>query len=177
VLDEMSATGYRGTELGDWGFMPSDPALLAPALSRRGLQLVGGFVPVALSQPGAWPEGQDRALRTARLLAAVGGEQARLVLADANGTDPLRTAHAGRVTPAMALDEARWQRFAEGTERIARAVREQTGLVTAFHHHCGGYVETPAEIARLMAMTGRTSSGYAWIPGTACGEAATLWIC
>ena len=26
VLDEMKETGYAGTELGDWGFMPSEPA-------------------------------------------------------------------------------------------------------------------------------------------------------
>ncbi len=25
VLDEIAATGYTGTELGDWGFMPTDP--------------------------------------------------------------------------------------------------------------------------------------------------------
>jgi len=26
VIDEMQQTGYIGTELGDWGFMPTDPA-------------------------------------------------------------------------------------------------------------------------------------------------------
>ena len=25
VLDEMAETGFAGTELGDWGFMPTDP--------------------------------------------------------------------------------------------------------------------------------------------------------
>ena len=29
VLNEMIETGYAGTELGDWGFMPTDPKLLA----------------------------------------------------------------------------------------------------------------------------------------------------
>ena len=28
MLDELVATGYTGTELGDWGFMPTDPARL-----------------------------------------------------------------------------------------------------------------------------------------------------
>ena len=32
-------------------------------------------------------------------------------------------------------------------------VREATGLRTAFHHHCAGYVETPEEIARFLDMT------------------------
>ena len=26
VLNEIVETGYSGTELGDWGFMPTDPA-------------------------------------------------------------------------------------------------------------------------------------------------------
>ena len=25
MLDELVETGYTGTELGDWGFMPTDP--------------------------------------------------------------------------------------------------------------------------------------------------------
>src|SRR5690606_20594865 len=37
--------------------------------------------------------------------------------------------------------------------RIARAIRDETGLRTVFHHHCGGYVETPDEIGRLLDMT------------------------
>ena len=37
VLDEIAETGYAGTELGDWGFMPTDPAALRAELARRGL--------------------------------------------------------------------------------------------------------------------------------------------
>ena len=29
VLDEIAETGYAGTELGDWGFMPTDPEKLS----------------------------------------------------------------------------------------------------------------------------------------------------
>ncbi len=44
VLDEIAASGYAGTELGDWGFMPSDPGLLRDELQRRHLAMVGAFV-------------------------------------------------------------------------------------------------------------------------------------
>ena len=37
VLDEIAATGYEGTELGDWGFMPTDPDALRQEMSRRRL--------------------------------------------------------------------------------------------------------------------------------------------
>ena len=48
MLDELRETGYTGTELGDWGFMPTEPGALYGELSRRGLSMVGAFVPVAL---------------------------------------------------------------------------------------------------------------------------------
>jgi inosose dehydratase len=76
-----------------------------------------------------------------------------VVLADDNGVDPVRTKNAGRVRPEMGLSQAEWQIFAGGVERIARAVQEETGLPAVFHHHCAGYGETPAEIARLLELT------------------------
>lgn len=153
VLDEIAATGYSGTELGDWGFMPTDPPTLRAELDRRGLALLAAFVPVALADRAAHADGEAVALRTARLLRDTAGEECFIVLADNNGSVPQRTQNAGRITPEMGLSDAQWEVFAEGADRIARAVRAQTGLRTVFHHHCAGYVETPAEVARLMALT------------------------
>ncbi|HNR34806.1 MAG TPA: TIM barrel protein [Candidatus Hydrogenedentes bacterium] len=154
VLDEMAATGYAGTELGDWGFMPTEPDRLRAELESRGMTLIGAFVPVALKEPALHAEGEAAALRVARLLAAASpGNRPFLVLADDNGTDPVRTKNAGRIAPDMGLSDAEWEAFAEGTNRIARAVKAACGLRTVFHHHCGGYIETPDEVARLMAMT------------------------
>jgi inosose dehydratase len=157
MLDELRETGYAGTELGDWGFMPTEPGTLHEELSRRGLSLVGAFVPIALKDRAAHREGIADAVAIARLLAGVaeraGGALPFIVLADANGTDPVRTLHAGRVTPEMGLSDDEWRVFARGAEDAARAVLGETGLPMVFHHHCGGYVETPDEIARLMGMT------------------------
>lgn len=155
MLDELAETGYVGTELGDWGFMPTDPAALGAALRQRGLTLTGAFVPIAFARREAWADGQARALRVARLLAAVADPQSPpfVVLSDDNGADPVRLKHAGRVTPAMGLSREQWEMFAEGVNRVARAVHEATGLPVVFHHHCAGYVETPDEIARLLDLT------------------------
>jgi inosose dehydratase len=76
-----------------------------------------------------------------------------LVLADANGTDSTRTIYAGRITPNMGLSDEEWEIFAKAANRIARAVKKQTGLRTVFHPHCAGFIETPDEIARLLDMT------------------------
>jgi inosose dehydratase len=153
VLNEIVETGYEGTELGDWGFMPTDPQKLSEEIHGRNLQLLGAFVPVALKKLEAHQAGIDVAVRTARLMSAVEGNLPFIILADENGSIPERTKNAGRVTPEMGLSESEWQIFAEGAEKVAAAVRKETGLRTAFHHHCAGYVETPAEIEKLMSLT------------------------
>src|SRR5262245_45129981 len=71
VLDEIRDTGYTGTELGDWGFMPSDPVALRRELDARKLTMVGAFVQAAFFDPRAHAPGAEAAVRTAKLLAAV----------------------------------------------------------------------------------------------------------
>ena len=161
MLDELQETGYIGTELGDWGYMPTDSAALKAEIARRNLTMVAAFVPVALKYSDQHASGEAEALKVARLLASVadsgpGHEHPFVILADANGTDPIRTQHAGHVTPDMSLSRAEWETFAHGAELIARSVRDATGLQTAFHHHCAGYVETPEEIDRFLTMTDPT---------------------
>jgi inosose dehydratase len=158
MLDELRATGYTGTELGDWGYMPTEPAALRAELARRGLAMVGAFVPVALKNAEAHAAGEAHALKVARLLASVADSGQSdtpplIILADDNGTDSQRTRFAGRISASMGLNAAEWETFARGAQRIARAVRSATGLLVAFHHHCAGYVETPQEIARFLDLT------------------------
>lgn len=153
VLDEMRAAGYDGTELGDWGFMPTDPAALREALAARGLALLGAFVPVRLADPTAHETGAQTAVRTASLLHDAGFPDAFIVLADDIAASPDRTAVAGRVRPAHRLPDAGRTIFAAGAEAIARTVRAATGLRTVFHHHCASYVETAEEITDLMTRT------------------------
>lgn len=153
VLDEIKETGYIGTELGDWGFMPTNPADLKKELDKRNLSLLGAFVPVFLKDRSKHQTGIENAVRTAKLMADAGYTDAFIILADENGSIKERTANAGRVRSSMSLKPDEWKVFAEGANRLAREVKEQTGLRTAFHHHCAGYIETPDEIDTLMSMT------------------------
>ena len=153
VLDEIEETGYLGTELGDWGYMPTEPDRLKAEIEKRNLSLLGAFVPVALANEAVHGQGVESALRVARLMYGAGYKDAFVVLADENGTVPLRTANAGRITPEMGLTEEQWKVYAAGAEKVAKAVRDAYGIRTVFHHHCAGYVETPDEIEKLLSLT------------------------
>lgn len=153
VLDEMAETGYAGTELGDWGFMPTDPEKLRAELDARHLKLIASWVSVKLHDPTEHAASEADAVRTARLLAAVGGPDNLIVLGNDPYRDPMRTLHAGRLTPDQSMSEEQWRIFAAGANRVAWAVRREAGLRTVFHHHIGTWVETPEETARLLEMT------------------------
>ncbi len=153
VLDEMHETGFVGTELGDWGFMPTDPTVLRQELAARHLKLLASWVSVYLHDPARHAASEADAVRTARLLAEVGGPDNLIVLGNDPYGDPMRTKNAGRIKPEQGMTDAQWQVFTEGANRIARAVKRETGLRTVFHHHIGTWVETPEETARFLSMT------------------------
>ena len=167
MLDELRETGYEGTELGDWGYMPTDPDALRQALASCAVSLRGAFVPVDLSHESEHAAGIRQAVRTAKLLAAAGdkSDPPVLVLSDKNGADPVRATHAGRISPEMGLARAAWELVAAGATRIARAVREEAGIQTVFHHHCAGFVETPGEVVRLMEQTDPSDLGLVFDTG------------
>ncbi len=153
VLDEIKETGYQGTELGDWGFMPTDPKALRKELDKRSLSMVGAFVPVFLKDSAKHKAGAATAVKTAKLMADAGFPDAFIVLADENGSVKERTLNAGRVSKSMGLTGDEWKIFGKGADLVANEVKDKTGLRTVFHHHCAGFAETPEEVDSLLAST------------------------
>jgi len=153
VIDEMQQTGYAGTELGDWGFMPTDPAFLTQELGSRNLNLLASWVSVFLHDADRHQESANDAVRTAKLLAEVGGSENMIVLGNDPYGDPLRSKHAGRITPDLGMSKEQWQTIARGANYVARRVMDEAGLRTVFHHHIGTWVETPDETRKLLEMT------------------------
>ena len=129
VLDEMAELGYAGTELGPWGYLPKEAAVLAAELGKRRLAMAGAFCPVTLHDPARYEDQLAYAMDTTRLLAELSAPV--LVLAEAG--DERRERIAGRVSagdPRFSVDD--WKRFAEGA---------------------GTYVETPSEVDELLRQT------------------------
>jgi len=133
--------------------LPTQAHRLSAVLKKRSLDLVGAFVPVAFADKTQHKNGIETALKTAKLMYDAGFPEAFIVLSDNNGTLPERTQYAGRISPKMGLSEHQWENFAAGIEKIAQTVKNNYGMRTVFHHHCGGYIETPEEVNALLAIT------------------------
>jgi inosose dehydratase len=155
ILDEMSECGYTGTELGPYGYLPTEAETLQSALRARSLAMLSSFVPVSLADPARIAE-TTRAIRdVGKLLSALGAPC--IVLADAQSTE--RENVAGRVAAgAPALTSEQWRnvaRIAGEAERIAG----EFGLDLVFHPHVATFVETPLETERFFDAVSASSIG------------------
>jgi inosose dehydratase len=153
VLDEMAETGYAGTELGDWGFMPTDPDALRAELDARDLALVGSFSTPWLQDAARHERSADDAVRIAKLLAAVGGPGTFIVLGNDPYGDPVRGKNAGRITAEHGMTDEGWAVFARGADHVARRVRDEAGIRTVIHQHLGTLVESGPEVRRFLDAT------------------------
>ena len=139
VLEAMAAAGYAGTELGPPGYLGSS--------DLGELELVGGFVQIAFSDPDA---GLDELHATLDLFGAA--TNARPVLCDAGGPERIANPGRGGEDASLRLNESRWRVLVDGVSRAADAARER-GFEPVFHHHTSTYVEGVEEIDRLLEET------------------------
>src|SRR5205807_5561477 len=127
VVDEMHGIGFAVTVLGDWGFMPTDPAVLRQALAARNLKFLASWVSVYLHDADRHAASEADVVRTARLLAEVGGPDNLIVLGNDPYGDPMRTQYAGRIRPEQGMTGSLWKVFTEGANRVASAVIRGNG--------------------------------------------------
>jgi inosose dehydratase len=150
MLSELARAGFSGSELGNYGYMPTDPDTLKRELAVHNLALTGAWVTVRLYDASQHQAGLDNALQVAQLLAEVGANEGANDCVLNIGDDPssvlAREQQAGRISAEHGLDEAAWDVYLGGIHKVASAVKRESGLRVALHHHGATYVETPAEI-------------------------------
>ena len=156
MLDEMVEAGYTGTELGPYGFFPTELDVLRPQLEKRNLTLLASFVPVVLSDPASATIAVEQIRKVGNLLAGL--KAPFLVLADAQSTE--RDRISGRVPTdgTASLTSEQWKNVAKVVADAGR-VSNDFGLDLVFHPHVATYIETPEETERLFDVTSATNMG------------------
>jgi inosose dehydratase len=156
MLDEMVEAGYTGTELGPYGFFPTDPLVLKPQLEKRKLKLLGSFVPVKMTDPSASAAVMERIRKVGHLLATL--KAPFLVMAD--DQSPERNAYSGRTNEAgcPTLSAHQWKHVGQ-IVADAEKVANEFGLDLVFHPHVATYVESPDECERFFDVSSHTNVG------------------
>ncbi|MFT6447204.1 MAG: inosose dehydratase, partial [Sulfitobacter pontiacus] len=146
VLDQCAQAGYKGIELGPIGYLPEDPAVLAPELATRELEIIGGVVFRAFHDPAKWDDVLDASHRTCKALTAHGAQH--LVLIDS--ISPRRAPTAGRAAEAEQMETAEWNAFRDRLAEVARIGTEEYGLTVGIHAHAAGFIDFEPELERLL---------------------------
>lgn len=142
-LDEVAAAGYRGTELGPFGFLPKDAGLLKDELARRDLVLIGATHVHTFSDAASAPALTATLCDLAGLLASLGA--GHLVVMDESNAYPK-----GREGQ---LDAAGWQAMTSMLRDARDLVTGEYGLTFSFHPHVLTAVEKEDQIDRLLEET------------------------
>jgi inosose dehydratase len=146
-LDESARAGYEWTELGPYGYLPTDLATLREELDRRGLKASAAVAMAHLEDPAAWPEVERQVTGGGELLAGLGGRF--LVLID----DTYSNLFTGEPKRPTRLDAAASRRLIDATHRVADLVRARFGLQLVFHPHAETHVEYEDQIEAFLEQT------------------------
>jgi inosose dehydratase len=146
-LDEVREAGYEWTELGPYGYLPTDLPTLRAELGRRGLKVSASCVMLHLEDTTVWPELERQTLGAGELLAALGARF--FVLID----DTYSDLFTGKATRPSRLDASAWKRLIDTTQRVADLVRSRFGLQLVFHPHAETHVEYEDQIEALLEQT------------------------
>ncbi|KVW67081.1 myo-inosose-2 dehydratase [Burkholderia ubonensis] len=145
ALTEGRDIGYEGFELGNK--FPREPQALKALLGEYGLSLVSGWYSGRLAQRSVDDE-----------IAAVGphldllAQNGSTVMVYGEVADTIQGAPVPLYQRPRFTTDAQWDGYAERLDAFARYTLSR-GVRVAYHHHMGAYVETPADVDRLMAAT------------------------
>ncbi|WCB96485.1 Inosose dehydratase [Baekduia alba] len=142
VFEEMASLGLGATELGPVGdWLPLDAAAIRRATDAYDLQLVGGFVPLALHRDDATTAAElDRAQRIGSVMAQAGADTFVVALVEDDAWS----------APA-ALDEAAWWQLATHLEQLSLVVAD-LGMTAVVHPHQGTLIERAEAVDRLASL-------------------------
>jgi len=144
-IDEMSAAGYTGSEIGTK--YPKNHNILKTALSKRGLEISSAWLSTFFSEEGRTEESIKNFKKHMNFLKALGSKVINIC----------ECGHCVQITKKYVFDrpkysDSQWIQVAEGLNLVGELARENE-MVIAYHYHMGTMIQNKEETDRLMAMT------------------------
>lgn len=157
VLDETSQAGYKGLELGPFGYLPQDVTILQNALTERDLQIVAGTLYDDLVSFKNFDSLVSKTHITCKLISELpkaskveGQRYLTPYLVVIDQVNEVRSPFAGHPDKAPRLTTNEWNQMIKHIREIAKITWEEYGIRSVIHPHAGGYIEYEDEIIRLL---------------------------
>ncbi|WP_122500101.1 TIM barrel protein [Pseudomonas viridiflava] len=155
VLSEAAQAGYRGIELGPYGYLPLNVDELGGALAENGLHLIAGTIFDNLVDPANLPSLLQQANDICALLRELRPAEQQepnlaapyLVIIDWG--HEVRDYAAGHSNQAPRLNATEWSAMMAHIRKIAD-IANRYGVRAVIHPHAGGYIEFADELAQVV---------------------------
>jgi inosose dehydratase len=164
ALGEGTEIGYAGFELG--GKFPQDPQALKAKLAEYSVACVSGWYSGGLAEGALDAEIANCVAHLTKL--QVQGCKV-VVYGEVSGSIQGRIDVPLSKRPRFTSD-AQWRTYALKLNAFGEHLKAAYGITLAYHHHMGAYVESPADVDRLMAETNENvgllfDTGHAYFGG------------
>ncbi|MBF9016966.1 MULTISPECIES: TIM barrel protein [unclassified Oceanispirochaeta] len=149
VLDEAGKSGFTAVELGPYGYLPTEAALLKKNLDFRGLELIAGTIYDNLTATADLQALTQKTKGICSLMSRVcdGEQNGYLVIIDS--VKDVRNTTAGHSESAVRLPADEWKQMMDNIKVISKVAGEY-GVRPVIHPHAGGYIEFMDETDRFL---------------------------
>lgn len=157
ILAQVAEAGFEGAPAGPR--KDRSPKETAATYAKFGLRCAPGYF-----SGDYWkPDQREKILEGAKAQAAAARELGNDTLYVATGgfgndrapSGKTRNEVAGHASPAESLGDDDFKQFCEVLSEVGR-VMQREGVAACFHNHVGSFVETRAEIDKMMSMVDRS---------------------
>ncbi|GLQ72795.1 TIM barrel protein [Vibrio penaeicida] len=145
VLNEISSSGYKATELGPLGYLPQEKETLEKELSDRGLDLIAGTLFVHFHRMDT----RQAILEQTKTVCQILQQQNAKYLVIIDHVSSPRTDQAGQVETATRLSNESWKYMMDTLKEVGRICAD-FGIVPTLHAHAGTFIEYRDELDRAM---------------------------
>lgn len=156
VLDEAKESGFKGIELGPYGYITLDVPVMREAFQSRGLTLTAGTIFDNLVAASNYDNLMDQAHKICDFIRQMPepdmlpGQKFRApVLTIMDYFNKERSFSAGHPDRAPRLSQEDWDRTMKTIRDICK-IAKSYGIRPVIHPHAGGYIEFEDEIERFV---------------------------
>lgn len=149
VLEQASSGGYRGLELGPYGYLPQDTATVNNELEKRQLSIVAGTLYDDLVSESNKQNILDKTEVTCKLLSGLKKNKLPMYLVIIDQVNEVRNKTAGRPDEAIRLNSHDWKGMIDHIKSISD-VAASYGVRPVIHPHAGGNIEFDDETERVV---------------------------
>ena len=173
VLDQIKNIGFNALELGPYGYLPAEAAVLTEELNKRNLQIVAGTLYDDLITEESFHRIVNKTHEICGILSSVPiaaplekQKQSPPYYVIIDAVKPEREKQA-RSKKAPMLSTDRWQLMVSHMKEIAKISYDGYGIRSVIHHHAGGYIDYMDEIDMILSDISKDLVGLCFDTGHA----------